>query len=75
VSEYGTDVLAVPESRGFGVTAWLVPAALAALALLAVILLSRRWRGGGGGETSTPAGAIDPEDARRLDADLAAFDR
>ena len=50
VREYGPDVLAVPEGRGFGVTSWLVPAALAALALLGVILLSRRWRGGRGGE-------------------------
>jgi cytochrome c-type biogenesis protein CcmH len=75
VAEYGPDVLAVPEGRGFGVTSWLVPAALAALALLAVILLSRRWRSGRGAAEPAPAGALDPEDARRLDADLAAFDR
>jgi cytochrome c-type biogenesis protein CcmH len=75
VREYGSDVLAVPENRGFGVTSWLVPAALAALALLGVVLLSRRWRGDSGGDAPAPAGTIDPEDARRLDADLAAFDR
>jgi cytochrome c-type biogenesis protein CcmH len=76
VDEYGPDVLAVPESRGFGVTSWLVPAGLAALALLGVILLSRRWRGGGRDDDEpAPAGALDPEDARRLDDDLAAFDR
>jgi cytochrome c-type biogenesis protein CcmH len=75
VREYGSDVLAVPENRGFGVTSWLVPAALAALALLGVVLLSRRWRGDSGGEPPAPAETIDPEDARRLDADLAAFDR
>jgi cytochrome c-type biogenesis protein CcmH/NrfF len=75
VREYGPDVLAVPEGRGFGVTSWLVPAALAALALGGVILLSRRWRGGGDSDEPAPAGALDPEDARRLDSDLAAFDR
>jgi cytochrome c-type biogenesis protein CcmH len=74
VREYGPDVLAVPEERGFGVTWWLVPAALGALALLGVVLLSRRWRGSTAGPAA-PAAAIDPEDARRLDADLAAFDR
>src|SRR5918998_5454109 len=46
VREYGPDVLAVPEGRGFGVTSWLVPAALGALALLGVVAISRRWRGG-----------------------------
>jgi hypothetical protein len=40
-----------------------------------VLLLSRRWRRGRGDAEPAPAGALDPEDARRLDADLAAFDR
>jgi cytochrome c-type biogenesis protein CcmH/NrfF len=74
VREYGPDVLAVPEGRGFGVTSWLVPAALAALALLGVVLISRRWRGGDTPQAA-PDATIDPESARRLDADLAAFDR
>jgi cytochrome c-type biogenesis protein CcmH len=74
--EYGDDVLATPPSEGFNVSNWLVPAALAALALGGVILLSRRWRSGGGdSDEPAPAGALDPEDARRLDSDLAAFDR
>jgi cytochrome c-type biogenesis protein CcmH len=72
--EYGPDVLATPTGGGFNITAWLVPAALVAAALLGVLLLTRRWRGGRGGEP--PAGAeLDPDDARRLDAELAAFDR
>jgi cytochrome c-type biogenesis protein CcmH len=75
VAEYGPRVLAVPGDDGFELTAWLVPvlAALAALAL--VVLTARRWRGtrdddGDGGDP-----ALDPDDARRLDAELAAFDR
>jgi cytochrome c-type biogenesis protein CcmH len=76
VAEYGPRVLAEPADDGFQLTAWLVPvlAALAALAL--VVLTARRWRG-----TRPPdaeAGgdpALDPDDARRLDAELAAFDR
>jgi len=75
VEEYGPAVLAVPERKGFDLTAWVVPGALVALAALGVSLLARRWRG-----TSGPAGGddgadLDPDDARRLDADLAAFDR
>jgi cytochrome c-type biogenesis protein CcmH len=76
VAEYGPRVLAEPADDGFELTAWLVPvlAALAALAL--VVLTARRWRGArpaddaGQGEPG-----LDPEDARRLDAELAAFDR
>jgi cytochrome c-type biogenesis protein CcmH/NrfF len=75
VDEYGEDVLAEPPGEGFNVTAWVVPAALAAAALLGVILLTRRWRGS---TTAAPAPAgreLDPEDQQRLDAELAAFDR
>jgi cytochrome c-type biogenesis protein CcmH len=75
VEEYGPDVLAQPPGEGFNVANWLVPAALAALALGGVILLTRRWRGGGRDEPTAVGPDLDPEDARRLDADLAAFDR
>ncbi len=74
VDQYGPDVLAVPEARGFDLATWLVPGALAALALLGVAMMGRRWRGG----RSAPAAAgpeLDPDDARRLDAELRAFDR
>jgi cytochrome c-type biogenesis protein CcmH len=74
VEEYGPDVLAEPPGEGFNLTAWLVPAALAAAALLGVIALTRRWRG----SSPPPAAAgreLDPEDQQRLDAELAAFDR
>jgi cytochrome c-type biogenesis protein CcmH len=80
VDEYGPRVLAEPEDDGFQLTAWVVPvlAALAALAL--VVLVARRWRGRGraGDAAVASAGgdaALDDEDARRLDAELAAFDR
>jgi cytochrome c-type biogenesis protein CcmH len=75
VDAYGPDVLAEPTRKGFDLTAWLVPGALVALSALGVALLARRWR-----RTSTPApeddGAdLDPNDTRRLDAELTAFDR
>jgi cytochrome c-type biogenesis protein CcmH len=77
VEEYGPRVLAEPADDGFQLTAWVVPvlAALAALAL--VVLIARRWRrggrSGGGGDAGGPG--LAPDDARRLDAELAAFDR
>jgi cytochrome c-type biogenesis protein CcmH/NrfF len=74
VAEYGPDVLAVPENRGFDAANWLVPIAVAALAALGVLALWRRWRAPR--QAAAPAGPdLDPEDARRLDAELTAFDR
>ena len=76
VEEYGEDVLATPRSEGFNVSNWLVPTLLAAAALVGVLLIGRRWRGSRGGDPPAPAGPeLDPEDKRRLDAELAAFDR
>ena len=73
VEEYGPDVLAEPGDEGFDLAAWLVPGALVAFAAAGVLLLARRWR-----STPEPATAepeLDPADARRLDAELRAFDR
>ena len=75
VEEYGPDVLAVPESKGFDLTAWVVPGALVALAALGVSLLARRWRRTSGPDGGGDPPDLDPDDARRLDAELAAFDR
>jgi len=74
VEEYGPDVLAEPSGGGFDIAAWLVPGALVALAGAGVVLLAGRWRR----RTPEPADAgpdLDPGDARRLDAELTAFDK
>ncbi|HTE61046.1 MAG TPA: cytochrome c-type biogenesis protein CcmH [Solirubrobacteraceae bacterium] len=81
VNEYGPRVLAEPQDDGFQLTAWIVPvlAALAALAL--VILVAGRWRGRArAGDAAAvaiaaPHDRLEPDDARRLDDELAAFDR
>jgi cytochrome c-type biogenesis protein CcmH len=73
VDAYGPDVLGEPEAKGFDLSAWIVPGALVAAAVVGVALLARRWR-----RRSSPAPdapELDPDDARRLDAELAAFDR
>jgi cytochrome c-type biogenesis protein CcmH/NrfF len=79
VDEYGRDVLASPEGSGIGIAAWWLPIALVPLGLLAVLLAWRRWRASsvaaGTGATEDGAAPLDPDDARRLDAELAAFDR
>jgi cytochrome c-type biogenesis protein CcmH len=79
VKEYGPSVIATPDQGGFDVAAWLVPALLVALALLAVILAVRRWRSGGGpggrGPDQPAVAGLSPADSRRLDAELREFDR
>jgi cytochrome c-type biogenesis protein CcmH len=74
VAEYGPGVLADPPSSGFDLAAWLVPILLAVLGIGGVAFAARRWRRGA---TPEPAAGepLDDEDARRLDAELAAYDR
>jgi cytochrome c-type biogenesis protein CcmH len=70
VREYGKEVLAVPDSKGFNMTLWLVPVAAVALAALGIALALRRWRQA----TPEPIAAAGPEltaeESRRLDAEL-----
>jgi cytochrome c-type biogenesis protein CcmH len=75
VGEYGADVLAVPSGGGFDLTAWLVPVGLAVLALGGVLVLYRRWsRAPAPTAPAAVDSELDPRDARRLDAELRAFD-
>jgi cytochrome c-type biogenesis protein CcmH len=74
VDEYGPAVLAEPGDEGFDLAGWLVPGAVVALAALGVAALAGRWRRAP--EPAPEAGPeLDPADARRLDAELTAFDR
>lgn len=69
ISEYGPEVLAEPRQR----SAWLIPVLGALLALSAVGLTLRRWRGAG--EDPTLAGPeISLDDRSRLDRDMRAYE-
>jgi cytochrome c-type biogenesis protein CcmH len=43
VQNYGTVVLAAPTTQGFDLVAWIMPFAVAALALIGTIFLVRHW--------------------------------
>jgi cytochrome c-type biogenesis protein CcmH/NrfF len=75
VREYGPEVLATPESEGFDLAAWLVPAGGILLAALALAFGVRRWRGRGP-DRQSPAGGdeLDAADSERLRSDLARYD-
>jgi cytochrome c-type biogenesis protein CcmH len=72
VAEYGEDVLAEPDTSGFDLAAWVLPALALALALggltLAALRLRRR---NGGSETEEPA--LDAADEQRLDQDMSRY--
>jgi cytochrome c-type biogenesis protein CcmH len=69
VAQYGQEILAAPPAHGFGMLAWVIPAAVLLVGGVVALFLARTWaRGRGGG--SPPAAPDDALDAR-IDADLA----
>jgi cytochrome c-type biogenesis protein CcmH len=78
-SEFGDAVLALPSSRGFDLSAYLIPLMAVLLAAAAIGGSLVRWRRAGGGGNAPPAATMpappDPHDAARLDAELARYDR
>jgi len=80
VNEYGHRVLALPQDHGFGLAAYLVPIVLVLAVLAALVAIVPRWRtrraagAGDPDDTSTAVPTLSPEDARRLDEDLARYE-
>jgi cytochrome c-type biogenesis protein CcmH len=74
VAQYGDRVLALPRANGFGLSAYLVPAAALLAGLLIVGALALRWRRRRPAQAAEaavgPAAPPDTAEARRLDADL-----
>jgi len=72
VAQYGDDVLATPDSGGFDLTAWIVPALGILLGVLgvgwAILKLARRRASG------EAAPEIDPAEASRLERDMSSYD-
>jgi cytochrome c-type biogenesis protein CcmH len=75
VAEYGEEVLALPQGKGFSLSAYVVPIVAFLAAAVALALGVLRWRRSGGGRPGGPAAAgPSDEDSKRLDADLARYD-
>ena len=81
VAQFGPDVLATPEHKGFDLSAYWVPIVLGALALIGIVATAIKWRGKrrGSAEPGLVAGtngskaSTDADDAR-LTADLETYD-
>ena len=75
-AEYGAQVLAMPSGGGFNAAAWLVPAAIVAALLAALAIFVPRWRNRPPSTPSGPQGpALSADDTRRLDEDIARYER
>lgn len=75
VAEYGSEVLAVPETSGFDLAAWIIPGAAILIAAAALGVGVRRWRRETPADRDESAAAGgDPEAEQRLHADLERYE-
>jgi cytochrome c-type biogenesis protein CcmH len=77
VNTYGPEVLALPPAAGFNIAVYLVPIAVVALLVGMLTLLLPQWRRNlRRASLAAPSGpaALGPEDAARLESDLARYD-
>ncbi len=81
VAEYGSEVLATPDTSGFDLAAWVVPGLIVIVAGAALVIGVRRWRsrgddgsGSGDGSSAPPAAGNDSGDEERLTADLGRYE-
>jgi cytochrome c-type biogenesis protein CcmH/NrfF len=73
VNEFGEGVLTMPRNRGFGRTAYLVPAGGAIVGLTVAVVCALRWRRRRSAAEGSLATATSEAD-RRLDADIGSYD-
>jgi cytochrome c-type biogenesis protein CcmH len=74
VAEFGRGVLAEPPEGGFGLLAWILPLAALLGGVVAVGALVWAWSRRRAPEADAPP-ALDPELERRVDEELARFER
>jgi cytochrome c-type biogenesis protein CcmH len=78
VAQFGTQVLAAPPRKGFHWLAWLLPLIGLLVAAAVVSVLAWRWSSSKPPELAADSNGrapLDPELERRLDRELAKFDR
>lgn len=73
VASFGPRVLAVPDDNSFGLAAWMVPALVALLALVAAVAVARHWRRKPRPTNAQPE--LNQADASRVERELATYDR
>jgi cytochrome c-type biogenesis protein CcmH len=76
VGEFGPRVLATPQTSdsSFNWAAYLIPIAVVAAALIAILLALRRWRSRPNGPPAEAVPELSTADAARLEQDLSRYD-
>jgi cytochrome c-type biogenesis protein CcmH len=75
VDQFGPAVLAEPSKHGFNLLAWVLPFVGIGLAAAALGVLAWRWTRSRGPAAAVAGAPLDPELDRRVDEELARFDR
>ncbi len=76
VAQYGEDVLTRPPAHGLNLTVYILPPAVLVGGLLLLVYMLPKWRARArrnAGQEAPRADALEPEDADRLDDELAKF--
>jgi len=72
--KYGEKILAAPTTSGFNLVAWITPFAVLLIAVIVIVVLTRRWRRPAPIAAAAGPPVSDPELRARLDAELRDFD-
>jgi len=75
VAQFGPEVIAKPSKHGLDLVAWLLPLALLGVGAAGVAAAAWRWRKASVPTAAEPAEPLDPDVERRIDEELAAFER
>jgi cytochrome c-type biogenesis protein CcmH len=76
VAQYGPRVLALPKDKGFNAAVYIVPVLALLFGVALAVVAVRWWSSRGGGSDPAPAApALSRADARRLDAEIAHWER
>lgn len=73
-AQYGPAVLALPEAKGFDLTAYLLPAIAFLAAAIALGFGVLRWRRAGDGPSGSAPEAPGGDEAKRLEEDISRYD-
>ena len=75
VTQFGPAVLSTPQTHGFDLIAWVLPLGGILLGGAALAFGARRWQAVRAPASADPTRSpLDPEDERRVDAELQKFD-
>ncbi len=74
VAQYTSAVLGLPQTHGFDLAAYLVPVAVVVGLLALLFFLLPSWRRRSAAGPGDGGGPLSPQDAARLESDLALFD-